>query len=614
METALRIGLTNIGVGALIALLAAGASLIRSRPALAHALWLLVILKLLTPPLWGVQVDRRWAQALGPTSERSRDAVAHPPTSPFEPPTAMMQRIGSITAATSEEIEPAFEDPGEWVTPTAPAVAPLAPVRSDNVIDVFVSFLPAVATLLWISGSLVCAVVILLRVVHFHRLLRFATLARPALQGRAAALARRMGMARAPRVWFVPGAVSPMLWPLGRSPRVLIPSELWDGLSEGERASLLAHELAHLRRRDHWVRLPEVLASVLYWWCPLMWYARRRLREAEEQCCDAWVLWALPDGARDYASALLTTVDFVTAGGRTPLPVLASGMGQFHQLRRRLVMIKHARIPRSLSTAGWMAVGALALVLLPIAPTLAQVGVSTATPADPNNPGSSDVTAALPPATVAPVGVSAPVPTTPPTVGPLGSINATVTEVAPIAGGPAPAAPGDRDASIINELKTKPVPKNASVWRNKSADDYAGDDPRLDKARAEAVNEVHELSIKLKLAEQRLKDLEMAASKQMKDEAANRIFKGAAPGAPGAPGTPPMAPGYYPPKPNFENPNGASYSRMRLDRNASRESRLDAIEANLKALLDEVHSLRDKPSSPSSSSSDAAPRFKEQAR
>jgi beta-lactamase regulating signal transducer with metallopeptidase domain len=530
----------------------------------------------------------------------------------------MMPRTEGITAATPAEIEPVFENPQEWVTPPGPAVAPFASVRSQNVIDVIVSFLPATATLLWISGSVACAVVILLRIVRFHRLLRFATLAPPALQGRAAALARRMGMARAPRVWFVPGAVSPMLWPVGRSPRVLIPSELWDRLGEGQRSSLLAHELAHLRRRDHWVRLPEVLASVLYWWCPLMWYARRRLREAEEQCCDAWVVWALPDGARDYASALLTTVDFVTAaGGRAPLPVLASGMGQFHQLRRRLVMIKDARISRSLTGPGWMAVGALALVLLPIAPTLAQVSVSPATPADPNNPGSSDVTAALPPATVAPVAVSAPVPTTPPIVGASGSINATVTEVAPIAGGPAPAAPGERDASIINELKTKPVPKSASLWRNKSADDYASDDPRLDKARAEALNEVHDLSMKLKLAEQRLRDLEMAASKQMKDEAASRIYsgmpKGAAPGAPGAPTTPPMAPGYYPPKTNLENANGSSYGRTRLDRSASRESRLDAIEANLKALLDEVHSLREKPSSPPSSP-ETAPRFKEQAR
>src|SRR5207248_3638012 len=242
-------------------------------------------------------------------------------------------------------------------------------------------WLPTAATLLWAAGSMVCAALILLRVVRFHRLLRFATIASPALQGRAAALARRMGLTRAPRIWFVPGVVCPMLWPLGRGARVLIPSVLWDRLGESQRLSLLAHELAHLRRRDHWVRLPEVLASVLYWWCPLTWYARRRLREAEELCCDAWVVWALPDAGRDYASALLETVEFVSSGSagggrgilaRPSLPMLASGMGQFHQLRRRLIMIKQARIPRRLSMCGWLGVGALALGLLPLAPTLAQ--------------------------------------------------------------------------------------------------------------------------------------------------------------------------------------------------------------------------------------------------
>jgi hypothetical protein len=258
-------------------------------------------------------------------------------------------------------------------------------------------------------------------------------------------------------------------------------------------------------------------------------------------------------------------------------------------------------------------VGALALGLLPLAPSLAQVSVATTPPADPRN-AAPDV-AALPPAPVVPAAApaSASLPTTPLAVGEPEAVTATVAEVPPIAGAPAPAAPEDADASIINDLKSKPVPKNATGWGNKSAGNYASGDPRLDKARDEARNEVHDLSMKLKLAEQRLKELEMAASKQMKDEAASRIFsgmpKGAAPAAPGAPTPPPVAPGYYPPKTNFENDYRSSYSRTRLDRNASRESRLDSIEANLKALLDEVHALRDKPSS-----SDPAPRFKEPAR
>jgi beta-lactamase regulating signal transducer with metallopeptidase domain len=608
METALRMGLTNIAVAALIALVAAGASLIRSRPALAHALWLLVILKLLTPPLWGVDVHWPTARAIEPPAQLSR-ATETQMTPAFAPgPIAkFLPEIGK-TGAMPDEPKLEYEYPPVGTTmPPTPAVTPTNPLRPRGLnAAALARWLPVVAMLLWLLGSMTCAAVILLRVARFHRLLRFATLASPALQGRASALARRMGMAHAPRVWLVPGAVSPMLWPLGRRPRVLIPSELWDRIGEGERSSLLAHELAHLRRRDHWVRLPEVLASVLYWWCPLMWYARRRLRESEEQCCDAWVVWAIPDGARDYASALLETVDFVSASGRAPLPVLASGMGQFHQLRRRLVMIKNSGVSRNLSSPGWLAVGALALGLLPLAPTLAQVSAPVTTPPVSASSAAPD---AVPVAPAAPVSLE---------IAPVVAAEAPAVPIA-IGAAPAltpPAAPETGEDAIVNDLKTKNAKPRKSGGSN-AVPDYPGGDPTLDKARQEARNEVHDLSVKLKMAEQRLKDLEMAAAKQMKDEAAT--------GLPGTtrldvfPTPKPLPPGYYPQASGYDRGQNNSYApgtggpmgigKMPSgDYSASRERRLDAIEANLKALLDEVHSMREKPSS------NTAPRGRELAK
>jgi len=38
----------------------------------------------------------------------------------------------------------------------------------------------------------------------------------------------------------------------------------------------------------------ELAALGLYWWHPAAWWARRELREAEEQRCDAGVVAALP--------------------------------------------------------------------------------------------------------------------------------------------------------------------------------------------------------------------------------------------------------------------------------------------------------------------------------
>src|SRR5262249_50397059 len=158
---------------------------------------------------------------------------------------------------------------------------------------------------LWAAGSLGWFAVAGLRINHFRRLLRHARPAPEPVHEQARQLALRLGLRRCPGGWFVPAPLSPLLWALAGTARLLPPEALWNGLGDEQRATLLVHELAHLRRRDHWVRWLELLALGLYWWHPVVWWARHELREAEEQCCDAWVLWALPDAAESYARALV---------------------------------------------------------------------------------------------------------------------------------------------------------------------------------------------------------------------------------------------------------------------------------------------------------------------
>src|SRR5262249_50660385 len=154
---------------------------------------------------------------------------------------------------------------------------------------------------------------------------------------------------------LIPGAVSPMLWALGGATRLLLPMSLLNRLDDQQQATLIAHELAHWRRCDHWVRVFELLVTGLYWWHPVVWWARWELRETEEQCCDAWVVGSLPQAARPYALALLETVNFLTAA-RPALPPVASGIGHRHLLQRRLRMIMQCSTPKKLGWIGILAV------------------------------------------------------------------------------------------------------------------------------------------------------------------------------------------------------------------------------------------------------------------
>src|SRR5262249_44382975 len=130
-------------------------------------------------------------------------------------------------------------------------------------------------------------------------------------------------------------------------------------------------ELAHLRRRDHWVRHLEFVVTVLYWWQPVLWWVRREIQEAEEQCCDAWVVSLAPKAIPAYAEALVATVAFLSQT-RLALPLGASGMGHARLLRRRLTMILRGTTPRGMSAAGFVAVVMLGVLALPLLPAWTQ--------------------------------------------------------------------------------------------------------------------------------------------------------------------------------------------------------------------------------------------------
>jgi beta-lactamase regulating signal transducer with metallopeptidase domain len=372
VETLLRIGLTNAAAATVLALLAALAGRLGARPAWRHGLWLLVLLRLVTPPFVPVAVPRPAGPAVEASAEEpSPQPALAAPVSETPSPEILPKVEGSpLSGETTAPAAPAEPRPLPEPEPSArlsepPDPTPTAGTPSEG---------PGVSACVlaaWLAGSLAWFALAGVRVRRFERLLRFARRAPAGLQERAGRLARALGLRRGPVVWLMPGPVPPMLWALAGAPRLIVPVALWDRLSEEQRDALLTHELAHLRRRDHWVRRLELVALGLYWWHPVAWWARRELRDAEEQCCDAWVVWALPAAAGAYAASLVEAVTFL-AQPRPALPAGASGLGHFHRLKRRLTMIVQGTTPRALPWVGFAALLVLGALVLPLAPSWAQ--------------------------------------------------------------------------------------------------------------------------------------------------------------------------------------------------------------------------------------------------
>ncbi|HVW01401.1 MAG TPA: M56 family metallopeptidase, partial [Planctomycetaceae bacterium] len=191
---------------------------------------------------------------------------------------------------------------------------------------------------LWLMGSVCWFAVQIARGLRFRwHTLRNASPS-PTLQQQVHELAARQSLSFVPRVWLVDATVSPMLWGLGTRLRLLFPADLATRMEDDACATLLTHELAHYVRGDHYVRLLELVATGLFWWHPVVWWARRQIEEAEEECCDAYVLAQFPENPRRYAEALLDTLDFLCES-RPALSPMTCGLGASHFLRRRLTKI-----------------------------------------------------------------------------------------------------------------------------------------------------------------------------------------------------------------------------------------------------------------------------------
>jgi beta-lactamase regulating signal transducer with metallopeptidase domain len=118
-----------------------------------------------------------------------------------------------------------------------------------------------------------------------------------------ASAARRVGLARTPALWFAPAAPGPLTMGL-RRPVVLLPTSWLEGMRPADLEHVLLHECAHVRRGDLWLAAAWTCVRVFYAWHPLVAWAARRAHGVREACCDATVTAALAGSAEAYGETL----------------------------------------------------------------------------------------------------------------------------------------------------------------------------------------------------------------------------------------------------------------------------------------------------------------------
>jgi beta-lactamase regulating signal transducer with metallopeptidase domain len=307
----------NTVVATFIAMLAWSVNRFCKRPAIAHVLWILVLVKLMMPPLWVVSMPMGLPYLAG-SSESTLNALADG-----------FDRTSLIALAV-------------WATGSFAVMAWI--VRASR----------RVTRIIEQRGRF--------DITSTRQLARLVDLPH----------------VRTPSVWLIDAIVSPMLvsplirhvfWRSEAEVKIIVPKALWRQLDDDSRGVLLMHEWTHLCRRDWIVRLIEVIAMIVFWWHPLFWIAKLQIEDCEESCCDMAAARSQNATPRVYAEALLRTLDFLCEPLERNLREvesrpLASGIGRFPRIEQRLRYILQGDLQVHVGRGGWAIVMAITLVSL----------------------------------------------------------------------------------------------------------------------------------------------------------------------------------------------------------------------------------------------------------
>lgn len=310
----------------------------------AHLLWLVVIIKCITPPIFsspaGIFSSVQTADSVSELDEARMGAVYLGNESP--------------TAATGDVIAPEL----------------IADSPENGVVDAstFKSVVPSfsvdwtrLAVGVWMLGAIVYAAFLSGCWLRFRLALRKGSAPMSHLLAIYRQVLGRDKPQAVPELVVVSEDVGPAATGC-LHPRIVLPSRVVEEATSSELHAILAHELSHVRRGDIWIAWVQAIATCVWWFNPIVWFANSQANRWREIACDDESMSRFRISSREYANGLLRVMSTRVRSAAAWTPGMAVGYATQHRLQR--IMSGYARPVRTPAWA-WAACLAVACVVLP---------------------------------------------------------------------------------------------------------------------------------------------------------------------------------------------------------------------------------------------------------
>jgi ankyrin repeat protein/beta-lactamase regulating signal transducer with metallopeptidase domain len=341
-------------IAILTIVVAAASFFLRNRSAhVRYLLWLVVLAKCLVPPVYSISL------AVLPQREPLASAAAVPLAE------RGIAENSAPEGAVTEPVRPTFR----------PTATPPAPQVLEKPATYNIRAWPAVG---WLAGALALLAFNLVNALRTQVWLQRQRRTLPVESRREIrSFFSAHGLKRIPSIWLLDGVSQPFVWGLVRG-SIYLPLDFADLKDRNRWASLLGHELSHVIRCDAVVNSFQVVAQIVFWFHPFVWWANRRIRTEREKCCDEMTVARLHTPPEDYSEAIVETLAAKHEQVR-PVPSLAVA-GQIKNIEERIkTMLKPGKkFYKRPSLIVAMAIMLIALLTVPTALVLTARAVAGA--------------------------------------------------------------------------------------------------------------------------------------------------------------------------------------------------------------------------------------------
>jgi len=224
MQAFWEIVVSNALIATFLAIATALLSRVWKNPAAIHLLWVVVLLKLFTPPILttGIPLPTQWRLTMSDDN------------SSVKPPLTLADTVLQHSALADAPAVP---------TSTLPRNAANRDLGANQQPTAWAAFAPRAWSLssillgIWLAGSLGIALRQTLSIRRFALLLRGAEPPEEAITTKARQLGNHLGLSRIPTIGMSPAVLPPLVWSVGGPPRVILPTALLDATADFDRCA-----------------------------------------------------------------------------------------------------------------------------------------------------------------------------------------------------------------------------------------------------------------------------------------------------------------------------------------------------------------------------------------